>query len=424
MDHHARLGPGTAPIGVLVAALGDDHLAHRQLVLAGKNKIPLVVGGHAHHRSRAVLGQHVVGDPEGDQLAVGGIAHLCTDGHAALRFVVGRALLLALAAHQVTEGLHMDRLLGAGELGHQWMLRCQHHIGDAENRVGPGGEHRDRLAAVPAVGADHRKCKFGTAAATDPVGLHRAHPLWPALELGQVVEQLVGVGGDLQEPLAQLALFHQGAGAPGAPFAVDLLVGQHRLVDRVPVDGGFLLISQPSLEKLQKQPLGPAVVVAVTGRHLPAPVDREAEALQLGPHGGDVAVGPVARIHLPLDRRVLRRQAEGIPAHRMEHVAATHPLHPGDHIGDHVVAHMAHVQVPRGIGEHREGIEGLAAAGPGLRGGSGGLRLPLLLPALLDGLGLVAGALAHGRPARTASSLDRATGPVRPGSAAPQRPGG
>ena len=41
--------------------------------------------------------------------------------------------------------------------------------------------------------------------------------------------------GDLEEPLRQLALLDHGAGAPAA--AVDhLLVGQHRLVDRVPVD--------------------------------------------------------------------------------------------------------------------------------------------------------------------------------------------
>ena len=116
--------------------------------------------------------------------------------------------------------------------------------------------------------------QFGAGATANPVGLHGAHPFRPAGQLGQIVQQLIGVGGDAQEPLAQLALLHQGPGAPGTPLAVHLFVGQHRLVHRVPVDGGLLLVGQPRLQKLQKQPLGPAVVVAVAGGQLPIPVDR------------------------------------------------------------------------------------------------------------------------------------------------------
>ena len=274
------------------------------------------------------------------------------------------------------------------------MFRCQHHVAGTKQGVGPGGEHRDRVARGLPGPIHHRKAQFGAGGASDPVGLHGAHPLRPALQLGQVIEQGVGVGGDLEKPLAQLALLHQGTGAPGAAFAIHLLIGEHGLVDGIPVDGGVLLVGQAGVEELQEQPLGPAVVIGMAGRQLPAPVDRQAQLAELLAHRGDVLVGPGPWINAPLNRRVFGRQAEGIPAHRMQDPLAPQPLHPGDHIGDHVIAHMAHVQVPRRIGKHRKGVEALLA-----RGQLGRVvqaeALPLLLPASFDRLGLVAAAIAH-----------------------------
>ena len=122
MDQHPRGGPGPTFEGVLIAALGDHHLLHRQFVLAGKDEIALVVGGHAHHGAGAVLGEHVVGDPDGDQLAAGRVAHAGTNGHTPLGPVLGRALLVALAGHQIAEGRHRQLLVSAGERGHQGVL--------------------------------------------------------------------------------------------------------------------------------------------------------------------------------------------------------------------------------------------------------------------------------------------------------------
>ena len=122
MDQHPRGGPGPAFEGVFIAALRDHHRLDRQFVLAGKDEIALVVGGHAHHGAGAVLGEHVVGDPDGDQLAAGRVAHAGTNGHPPLRPVLGRALLVALASHQVAKGCHGELLVGAGERGHQGVL--------------------------------------------------------------------------------------------------------------------------------------------------------------------------------------------------------------------------------------------------------------------------------------------------------------
>ena len=86
----------------------------------------------------------------------------------------------------------------------------------------------------------------------------------------------------------------------------------------------------------------------------------------------------------------------------MEHLLAAHAGHPGDHIGDDVIAHVAHVQVPRGIGEHREGVVGVSGLCRGLGPWRcmGLLAIPVLLPALFDGLGLVPGRVAHCRLSR------------------------
>ena len=274
VNQDPRLGPGTPLEGMFVAALRDDHLAHGQFVLAGEQKVPLVMGRNTHHGPGAVIRQHVISDPQGTQFAGGGVAHLGADRNTALGFVFGGAFLFALARHQVTEGLHAELLLEGSEGCHQGMLGGQHHIGGPKNGVWPGGEHRDPLAGGLSLGRDHLKLQFGPGAAPDPVGLHGAHALGPTIELVEIVQQLLGVVGDLQKPLAQFALFHQGAGAPGATFAVHLLIGQHRLVDRVPIDRGVFLIGEAGLQELQEQPLGPAVVIGVAGGHFPLPVDR------------------------------------------------------------------------------------------------------------------------------------------------------
>ena len=162
----------------------------------------------------------------------------------------------------------------------------------------------------------------------------------------QVLEQGFGVLRDPQEPLIQLALFHQCTGSPGTSVGIHLLVGQNGLIHWIPVDRCVLPVGQTAIEQLQEQPLGPAVVIAVAGGLLTVPVDRQAEAIQLRSHLIDVAIGPIAGINVAFDCSIFGGKTEGIPSHRVQHRAATHPLNAGDHIGDDVIAHMAHVQGP------------------------------------------------------------------------------
>src|SRR5918996_933680 len=51
-------------------------------------------------------------------------------------------------------------------------------------------------------------CEGDALGATDPVALHRLDPLRPMLQGLNIVEQTVGVVGDLQEPLRQVFVHH------------------------------------------------------------------------------------------------------------------------------------------------------------------------------------------------------------------------
>ena len=195
-------------------------------------------------------------------------------------------------------------------------------------------------------------------------------------------QQILGIVRDLQEPLGQLALLDERAGAPAA--AVDhLLVGEHGLVDRVPVDLGALARDEAGREEIEEQLLLALVIFDVAGGEFARPVEAQTHGLELLAHRVDVGVGPGLGVAAGLLGGVFRRQAEGVPAHRMEHVEAPGALVAGEHVAHGVVAHMAHVDAPRRIGEHLEHVIGIARIVIG--DDEGLVVLPGLLPArLLD----------------------------------------
>ena len=192
-------------------------------------------------------------------------------------------------------------------------------------------------------------------AAPNPLGLHRPHPLGPAVKMVQRRQQLGSAVGDPQEPLRQLPFLDRCAGTP-ATAVHHLLVRQHRRVHRVPVDPALAPIHQPSLQERQEQPLLLPVVAHVAGGELARPIDREPHSLQLGPHGGDVPARPLGRVDAALAGGVLRRQPESVPPHRVHHRVAARPLVAGHHVAQRVVADMAHVDVPTWVGEHLKNI--------------------------------------------------------------------
>ncbi|MPN18402.1 hypothetical protein SDC9_165762 [bioreactor metagenome] len=136
----------------------------------------------------------------------------------------------------------------------------------------------------------------------------------------------------------------------------DLLVGQHGLVVRAPVDVGVLAVGQATLEELQEEPLSPVVVLGVAGVQLPRPVQAQPVTLERRLLRLDVLVGPLGRMSVVLDRRVLGGQAERVPADRMQHLVALHAPQPRQHIAHRVRLGVSHVKITGGVGEHVEHI--------------------------------------------------------------------
>ena len=140
----------------------------------------------------------------------------------------------------------------------QVVFGCQHHVGGAEQGVGPGGEHLD----VAVAGAKQRS---GAGGAADPVALHGLDLLRPVQHV-EILEQPVRVRGDAHHPLPQPFPEHREVAAVTAAVGGDLLVGQHRAQPGTPVHHRIGAVHQPvgvdhvgALAGRQRRPL-PAVV--------------------------------------------------------------------------------------------------------------------------------------------------------------------
>ncbi len=310
------LGPGF--VAERRFAVDGDDLLDRQVVLQGEGEIALVVRRHGHHGAVAVAHQHVVADPDFDLFAGQRMGDVDAGGHALLfhrRDVgFGDAALLAFLDESGQFGIV---LRGAGG---QRMFGSNGNEGDAHDGVGAGGENPQFFRLTVEF---IREGEAHAGALADPVFLHQAHLFRPARQVVEFGQQFLGVGGDLHVIHGDLALFDQRAGTPAAAVD-DLFVGEHGVVHRVPVHGAELLVNQALFIEAGEQPLFPAVILGRAGGEFAFPVDGKAERLELRTHVIDVGVGPPGRRHVVLQRGVFGRHAEGVPAHRLQHVEALH----------------------------------------------------------------------------------------------------
>ncbi len=293
------------------------------------------MGWYCHHGAGAVVHQHEIGDPDRHLAAIQRVDGVEAGGHALLlhggQFGFGYLGVLALfdkgAQFRVVFGGLQGQRVASGDTD----------IGDAHEGVRTGGVDLQLLSLTLNGEADVDP--FGAA---NPVALHGLDHLRPAFQIVDVVQQLFGVVGDLDEPLGDLFLLDRGVTAPAA-VVDNLLVGQHGHIVRAPVDGGGLLVDQTLLVELGEEPLLPAVVVRLAGGDFTIPVITQTQHLQLVLHVFDVFVGPGRRCRVVLDGGVFRRQTEGIPTDGLQHVLAIEALITGDHITYGVVANVPHV---------------------------------------------------------------------------------
>jgi hypothetical protein len=209
--------------------------------------VALVVAGTAEDRAGTVLHQHEVGGIDRQSLArhqrmPGEQRQLVADLLRGLDLGRGRAGLAAFDDEAL-----QARVLGR-QLGDQRMLGRQGRERCAVQRVRPCREDLE-LAAISARSVGQLPLDLRAAALADPVGLHQAHLVGPAVQGVEALQQLVGEVRDLEVPLRQLAPLDRRAGAPALAFD-HLLVGQHRVVDGIPVDPGFLAVGQSRLPEV------------------------------------------------------------------------------------------------------------------------------------------------------------------------------
>ena len=231
--------------------------------------------------------------------------------------------------------------------------------------------------------------------------------------LVESVDQALGVGRDAETPLAhefalhgvaaahREATHHLVVGQHGAQFGapVDIGVGQvgqavvHEhllaasLVPRVPVGrreghlfgaGSVESVGAPlgkaglerryrlralqlvvvvALVELDECPLGPLVVLRVAGAHLAAPVETEADFVELFAIACYVLLGGDGRMLARLYGVLLGGQAVGVVAHGVQHVVAAQPLVASIDVAGDVSQRVSHVESgTRWVGKHVQNI--------------------------------------------------------------------
>ncbi len=127
----------SSPPGCPVAR---DDLDDRQIEGFRELPVPLVVGGNGHDGAGSVGDQDVVGDPDGNLPTVHRIDRECAGEDAGLGLWRDRSARDRDFIRVCTMiPLDVRTLPGGRDLIDQRMLRGEHHVGGAEQRVGPGG---------------------------------------------------------------------------------------------------------------------------------------------------------------------------------------------------------------------------------------------------------------------------------------------
>ena len=343
---------------------------------------------HGHDRSGTVGDEHVVGGPDGDLGAVDGVDGVGAGEHAGLLLVgeVG-ALEVGLVADRGDIAFESLLLGGGGELADERMLGGDDHVGRAVEGVRTGGEDGQRVGVALELEGD-----FGALGLADPVLLEALGGIGP-VDVIEAFDELVGVGGDAQDPLADRAAFDRMVAAVGARAfrgVQDFLVGEDGAEGRAEPDGLLGNVGEAVAEELEEDPLRPAEIILIGRGELAVPIDGEAEHLQLASEIVDVALGLDGGVFAGRDRVLLGRQAEGVPAHRVEDVEAVGLLVAGEDVRSGVAFRVADVQAGAGgVGEHVQDVVLRLAAGDRLSA-EGGAGFPGGLPLLFEGGEIVA----------------------------------
>ena len=140
--------------------------------------------------------------------------------------------------------------------------------------------------------------------------------------------------------------------------ALGILVGEDDLAVRAVVDQRLRTEDEPVVEELQKDPLRPLIIIRQGRGDLAAPVEGEADALQLILKVLHVGRGDDVRMGIGLDGVVFRRQTKGVKPHGEKDVIALQPALPGDDLQTGICLDVADVHArSRRIREFHEAVK-------------------------------------------------------------------
>ena len=238
------------------------------------------------------------------------------------------------------------------------MLGRKYHVGCPIYSIGTGRVNGNKTGLLSAF-ENYLEGDLRTLAFPDPIPLLDFY-FFEIVDVVEIAIEAVGVFGDGEHPLLFLALFDGRAAA--FAFAVDdFLVGKTDEILRTPVDRHFFLVCKTLLEKLQKDPLCPFVVVRIGGIYFPRPIERKSEGFELSPKNVGIFLGHDRRLETGFDGVVFRRKTEGIPTDRVENIVALHPALSGNDIHGRVAADVTDMETVTGRKrEFDEGIEFLS----------------------------------------------------------------
>ena len=340
IDHFAVSG-----VGFLFGVAAADHGNDLDAEFLGKIEVALIVRRHCHNGARAVAHHHIVRNENGDLAVVDRIDRRQTvDAHARLVLDQLGALKFGLFGAFRTVGVQFADVADAVAVffDHRMLGRYDHE-GHAEHGVGTRGV--DPQSVVGARYGKFGKCALG---ASDPVFLLQT-------DIGKIVhgiqsgKELIGIPGDAEIPDV-LGFLHDIAVTDIALATLRILVGQHHLTARAVVHQRGGAEHQTVVEHFAENPLRPLVVALFGGINDAAPIEGEADALELRGEPCDVDIGHTAGMDAGLDSVVFGGKSVCIKADGEQDVAALHSAFPRNNLKAGICLDVPHVHTcARGI---------------------------------------------------------------------------
>ena len=190
---------------------------------------------------------------------------------------------------------------------------------------------------------------------SDPVFLGYFDP-FNIIKTIQVINQLIRILRDLKHPLA-FHLTDYRTSTPLTDAVYDLFICQTTFTGGTPVNGHLCLVGKTCLKKLEKDPLCPFVIRRICCVYLTLPVKGITKCLQLFFKPGNIIFCHLPGMDLILDRIILRRKPESIPAHRIQYIIPLHPPFPRHNIQCRIWTRMPHMKpLPGWIRKLYQGI--------------------------------------------------------------------